>query len=70
MNDEHAEQRVVLSGDHPFLHNHIEELIVSNDSCNGRDWTPFDFSILVNMRLLEVGDECFENVEVKLIGLN
>ena len=71
VNDEHAEQRVVLSGDHQFLHNRIEELIVKDNSCNGREWISFDFSILVNLRVLEVGDECFENVkEMKLIGLN
>ena len=71
VNDEHAEQRVVLSGDDQFLHNRIEELIVKDNSCNGREWISFDFSILVNLRVLEVGDECFENVkEMKMIGLN
>ena len=71
VNDEHVEQRVVLSGDDQFLHNRIEELIVKDNSCNGREWTSFDFSILVNLRVLKVGDECFENVkEMTLIGLN
>ena len=71
MNDEQPNKRVVLSEENQFLHNHIEELTVSNNSCNGREWSVFDFSILINLRLLEVGDKCFENVkEVKLIGLN
>ena len=71
MNDDiEIEKQVMLNGwNHP-LHCFIEELIVNKNSCNGREWSALDLSFMSHLRLLEVGDECFENVkEVKLIGL-
>ena len=71
LNDEPLRKRVVVSEEHLFLHNRVEELIVSNNTCNGREWTSFDVSLLINLRLFEVEDDCFENVkEVKLIELH
>ena len=72
MNDDNQiEKRVVLNEENQFLHNHIEELIVSNNSCNGPEWSVLDLSLMPHLRLFEVGDECFENVnEMKLIGLS
>ena len=71
VDDKQLSRRVVLNEENQFLHNHIEELIVENNSCNGREWGVLDLSFMPKLRLLEVGDDCFENVnEVKLIGLN
>ncbi|KAM7455485.1 hypothetical protein BLSTO_03759 [Blastocystis sp. subtype 1] len=71
MNDEQLSKRVVLNEENQFLHNHIEELIVENNSCNGPEWTALDLSFMSHLRLFKVGEECFESVkEVKLIGLN
>ena len=71
MNNEQLSKRVVVNEENQLLHNHIEELIVSNNSCDGPEWTTLDLSLMSKLRLLEVGDDCFENVkEVKLIGLN
>ena len=72
MNDDNQiEKRVVLNEENQFLHSHIEELIVENNSCNGPEWTALDLSFISHLRLLEVGDECFEYVdEVKLISLS
>ncbi|KAM7454853.1 hypothetical protein BLSTO_04390 [Blastocystis sp. subtype 1] len=71
MNDEHLSKRVVLNEENQFLHNHIEELIVENNSCNAPEWTALDLGFIFHLRLFKVGDECFENVdEVKLIGLS
>ena len=71
MNNEPLSKQVVVNEENQLLHNHIEELIVENNSCNGPEWTALDLSLMSHLRLLEVGDECFENVkEVKLIGLN
>ena len=71
MNDEHLSKRVVLSEENQLLHNHIEELIVENNSCNGPEWAALDLGFMPKLRLFEVGDECFEYVdEVKLIGLS
>ena len=72
MNDDNMiEKRVVLNEENQLLHNHIEELIVESNSCNGTEWTALDLGFISHLRLFEVGDECFENVdEVKLIGLN
>ena len=71
MNDEHLSKRVVLNDENQLLHNHIEELIVSSKSCNGREWRVLDLSFMPKLRLLEVGDECFKYAnEVKLIGFS
>ena len=71
MNDEQLSKRVVLNKENQFLHSHVEELIVSNNSYNGPEWTALDLSFLSHLRLLEVGDDCFEYVdEVKLIDLS
>ena len=71
VNDEPMSKRVVLSEENQLLHNHIEELIVSDNSCNGPEWSVLDWSFMSNLRLLEVGDYCFEKVnEVKWIALN
>ena len=72
MNDDNQiEKRVVLNEENQLIHNHIEELIVNSHSCNGPEWTALDLTLMSHLRLLEVGNECFENVkEVKLIGLS
>ena len=49
----------------------MEELIVNSNSCNDETFTVLDLSSLVNLRIFEVGDECFQKVtELKLIGLH
>ena len=71
MNDVHVERRAVLDEENPFLHSCVEELIVQDHSCKGREWRVLDLSFIPRLRLLQVGDDCFDNVdEVKLIGLN
>ena len=72
MNDDNRmEKQVVLNEESQLLHNHIEELIVSDMSCKGREWSVLDLSFMPRLRLLQVGSYCFNNVdEVKLIGLN
>ena len=70
LNNGQLEKRMVMNDENQFLHNRIEELIVSNESCNGEEWSVLDLSFMLHLRLLEVGDYCFKNVtEVKLIGL-
>ena len=70
VNDEHSSKSVVLSEENRLLHSRIEELIVSNNSCNGEEWKLLDLSFIHKLRLLEIGDDCFENVnEVMLAGL-
>ena len=49
----------------------MEELIVDCRACNDETFTVLDLSSFVKLKLLEVGDECFQKVtEVKLIGLH
>ena len=53
-----------------LLHNCIEELIVPSHSCNEKEWKCVDFSLVSALRVLEVGDDCFNNViELKLLGM-
>ena len=72
MNDDNTiQKRVEIASDIFSLNTHIEELIVSAGCCNGREWSVLDLSFMSHLRLVEIGDECFESVdEVKLIGLN
>ena len=68
--DEQVTKRVVLSEENQLLHNHIEELIVSNGCCNKEERSVFDLSPLPYLKTLQVGDSCFRYVEeVKLIGM-
>ena len=71
VNNEPAEMRVTISDENPLLFTCVEELIVSDECCNGREWKVFDVSCIVHLRELKVGDECFERTEeLKLVGLN
>ena len=71
INDEQASKRVVLKEENLYLHSSIEELILQDHSCKGREWRVLDLSFIAKLRVLQVGDDCFEFVEeVKLIGLN
>ena len=72
MNDDNTiQKRVEIASDVFSLNTHVEDLIVSACCCNAREWRVFDLSFMSHLRLLEVGDGCFENVnEVKLIGLS
>ena len=71
LDNDHVEKRMVMNDETEFLHNHIEELIVSDDSCDGREWSVLDLTMMTKLRLLRIGDRCFEHVErVKLIGLH
>ena len=68
--DEQVSKRVVLNEDNQFLHNQIEELIVSNGCCNKEERSVFDLSPLPYLKTLHVGNRCFRYVEeVKLIGM-
>ncbi|KAK8821903.1 hypothetical protein WA556_002346, partial [Blastocystis sp. ATCC 50177/Nand II] len=51
--------------------NHIVELVVMENGWKGREWRVLDLSFMPKLRLLEVGDKCFEYVDdMRLIGLN
>ena len=50
---------------------YVGVIVVPSNCCNDREFQTLDLGLFVNLRELEVGDDCFENVnEVKLIGLN
>ena len=49
----------------------VTELVILSNCCNEPKWNVFDVSELKWLKSIEIGDECFENVnEVKLIGMN
>ena len=49
----------------------VTQLVIPSNCCNEAEWSVFDVSGLKWLKSIEIGDECFENVnEVKLIGLN
>ena len=53
------------------LSKRVPELVIPSKCCNETEWNVFDVSGLKWLKCIEIGDECFENVnEVKLIGMN
>ena len=53
------------------VNNRVTELVIPAKCCNEAEWSVFDVSALKWLKSIEIGDDCFENVnEVKLIGLN
>ena len=71
LNDDRLEKRVNITSASVLLHNHVEELRVSDGCCNGRDLTELDLSGFVSLRELKVGNNCFDSVdEVRLMGLS
>ena len=49
----------------------VTELVIPSNCCNEGEWSVLDVSGLKWLKSIEIGDECFENVnEVKLIGMN
>ena len=71
MDDERIEKSMVLNEENQLFHNHIEELIISDGCCNGRECKVFDISFFIKLRQLIIGNGCFKKVEiVRLIGLN
>ena len=49
----------------------VKELVIPSNCCNEAEFSLFDVSGLKWLKSIEIGDECFENVnEVKLIGLS
>ena len=70
LNDDRLDKRVNITSASMLLHNHVEELRVSDGCCNGRDLTELDLRGFVNLKKWSVGSNCFDSVdEVKLIGL-
>ena len=71
INDGPLSKRVTPNEENRLLNNHIEELIVIDESCNGPEWSVLDLSFMSHLRLFQVGDKCFRYVEkVKLIRLS
>ena len=49
----------------------VTDLVIPSNCCNEAEWSVFDVSGLKWLKSIEIGDDCFENVdEVKLIDLN
>ena len=48
----------------------VTELVIPPNCCNKSEWNVLDISEMKELKRIEIGDECFENVnEVKLFGL-
>ena len=52
------------------LDENLTILTIPSNSCNEKELSIFDVSGLKHLKIIEIGDDCFENVnEVRLIGL-
>ena len=71
LNGDRLTTTVTIAPEMVVFHNHIEELIVSDGSCNGEEMTLLDLSLMSSLKSVRVGSECFSYVEeVKMIGLS
>ena len=62
VNDRHLERIVTMETGREVLHNHIEELTVSDNSCNDKEWRGLAFNPFTHLRVLSIGDNCFRCV--------
>ena len=56
----------VILPESEVIHNRIQDLVVSNYSCNENVWRELDLCPLSNLHSLKIGDSCFQYVQ-KLI---
>ena len=71
LNGNHLTTTVTITPEMVVFHNRIEELFVSDESCNGEDMRLLDLSLISSLKSVRVGSLCFKYVkEVKLIGLS
>ena len=71
VNDESVEMTMTMTEENQRLFTCVEELIVSDECCNGMEWRAFDVTCIVHLRELRVGYGCFgKTEELKLIGLS
>lgn len=64
LNDGHTfEKHIVVTEENQQIHNYIEELIVSDNCCNGEEWTALDLCVLHKLKSIKIGDHCFKHVE-------
>lgn len=69
--DAKLKTNMTISEESSFLHSRIEELIVSDNCCNGKEWKVLDFTFTPYLRDLHIGNYCFREVNnVKLIEMN
>lgn len=62
---------VLIDSSMRIFYNNVREMIISDDSLNDLFWDALDFHLMSALRVLKIGDNCFENVrEVKLIGMS
>ena len=53
----------IITGENTVLQAGVEELVVSDNSYNSDQWKTLDLSILPKLRVLHVGNRCFNEVE-------
>ena len=70
LNDAPLKKRVEVTSASVLLHNHVEELHVIGGCCNEEGLKELDLSGFMNLRELNVANECFEYVKkVNICGL-
>ena len=70
LNDDRLTSRITIASDDALFHNHIEELVVDVNCCNGESWRVLDLSVMRSLKSVVVGDDCFKNVsELRMIGM-
>ena len=70
LNDERLCTSATVESEGELLHNHIEELVVDVQCCNGEEWRVLDLGVMRSLKAVYVCDDCFRNVEeVRMTGM-
>lgn len=71
LGDEHLEIATVIKVSDDSIHNHVEELTISNCCCSEQEWRVVDFSVLPSLKSLVIRGQCFMHAEeLRLVGLS
>ena len=62
--DAELKTSITISEESTFLHSLIEELTVSDNSCNGEEWKVLEFGLMPYLRDLHIGNYCFRGVSI------
>lgn len=65
--DEELKTSITISEESAFLHSMIEELVMSDNSCNGEEWKVLEFTFMPFLRDLHIGNYCFRGVDAVIL---
>lgn len=71
LGNEHLDVATIIRVSDYYIHNHVEELTISDCCCSEQEWRVVDFSVLPSLKSLVIRSHCFIHTEeLRLVGLS